>query len=130
MCRAPLFVAVAVAVAVVSFTAVAQQPHGEPPIVAGENPWDPPTSFSAPSLCDIHDDLRRATRLALTQINLQSPSSTLTTDRTVAIAHAKGTAVLIRWMRLEYWMADARAQDPNFACYHWGFSQPEEDSDR
>ena len=128
MRRAPLFVAVAVVVAAVTPLAAPQEPATPPFVLA--NPWDPPERYSAPSLCDIHDDLRTSTRLALTEIGNQRPSSTLTSGLSVAIANAKGTAVLIKWLQLEFWMDDARAQDPDFACYDWSFAQPEDSGAR
>lgn len=125
MRRAPIAVAAVVVAAAATVTTVVAQRQlgGEPPFVMA-NPWEPTTSYSAPSLCGILEDLQERTNIVLDVIQVSQLRTE--TEKEVAQANALGTATLLEWMRFEGWMNDVRAQEPDFACYHWGFSPPDE----
>ena len=83
--------------------------------------YTPRVTFSAPSLCQIHEGLREDTDLLQPRISLATYGRLNGLD--VAGVNADALGVLIDWIRLESLMADARVADPTFQCYGWVFTE-------
>ena len=119
---------------VAAVVVAAALPAAAQPNMVAPPHYEPNTWFNAPSLCGMHEDLRERTQTAINFIRIQRTplppgSSTVTDLHETAVAHARGMAILLEWERLEYWMADARIQDPRFQCYGWGFDELEDDDE-
>ena len=80
--------------------------------------YTPRVTFSAPSLCQIHEGLREDTDLLQARVNLAAYGRVNGLD-----VAADALGVLTDWIRLESLMADARVADPTFQCYDWVFTE-------